>query len=212
VIVGAGRDVETVHTVQCPREKVSTAFERCCGCSHKVAVDVDVDGKSGTVECVGPEEPPRRARVDVAEAAVRARLGDLVGLETTCVRSDIRLEAVAELLLARNLRAVPVVDEARHLLGIVSKTELLRRPQSRRRPRTIVEIMSPVAHGLPEDAPVAFAISLMASEGLHEVPVVDARSQLIGMLSATDALRWVAQALGYAIPSPLDARAPVLAR
>lgn len=200
-VVGAGGDVETHHTVQCPRRAQSTAFERCCGCAHKIAIDVNADGKSGTVECLVPDETAHHPRIDVAEAAVRVRLGDLIGLETTCVRSDIRIQAVTDLLVAQRLRAVPVVDDARRLVGIVSKTDLLRRTQSRRRPRTVADAMTPIVHGLPEDAPVAYAISLMAFEGLHEVPIVDSKGQVIGMITATDALRWVAQALGYVVPS-----------
>ena len=65
-------------------------------------------------------------RVDVAEAAVRVRLGDVLGIDTTCVRSDVKIETVTDLLVESGLRAVPVVDEARRLVGIVSKTDLLR--------------------------------------------------------------------------------------
>ena len=140
-------------------------------------------------------------RVDVAEAAVRVRLGDVIGIDTTCVRSDVKIEAVTELLVDSGLRAVPVVDEGRRLVGIVSKSDLLRpRGTGKARTKVVSDIMTPVVHGLPEDAPVAYAISLMAFEGLHEVPVVDARSHVIGMVTSTDALRWVAQSLGYVVP------------
>ena len=43
-------------------------------------------------------------------------------------------------------------------------------------------------------------------EGLHEVPVVDAHGHVIGMITATDALRWVAQALGYVVPGVVPHR------
>jgi CBS domain-containing membrane protein len=146
-----------------------------------------------------------RVRVDVAEAAVRVRLGDVLGIETTCVRADLSAKAVAELLVSQGLRAVPVVDEARRLIGIVSKTDVLRKNASRtRRPHRVADIMTPLVHGLPEDAPVAYAISLMAFEGLHEVPIVDGKGQVIGMVTATEALRWVAQALGYVVPGKID--------
>jgi CBS domain-containing protein len=205
-VVGPGDEVETHHTVQCPRRQQATAFERCCGCSHMKGIDVDPDGKNGTVEClVGDEAVMPRVRVDVAEAAVRVRLGDVLGIETTCVRADVSAKAVAELLVSQGLRAVPVVDEARRLIGIVSKTDVLRKNASRtRRPHRVADIMTPLVHGLPEDAPVAYAISLMAFEGLHEVPIVDGKGQVIGMVTATEALRWVAQALGYVVPGKID--------
>jgi CBS domain-containing protein len=199
VIVGAEGAPETHHTVACPRRERSVPFAQCCGCTHRKGIDVDEDGKHASVDCVVAEDPLPHGRVDVAEAAVRVRLGDLVGVDTTCVRRNLSVEAVAELLLSRKLRALPVVDDERRLVGIVSKTDLLR-SERRRHVETVGDIMTPLVHGLPEDAPVAYAISLMAFEGLHEVPVVDKDAHVIGMVTSTDALRWVAQALGYVVP------------
>jgi CBS-domain-containing membrane protein len=197
-VVGPGDVAETHHTVQCARQKRSIAFSRCCGCAHMISVDVDPDGQHGTVECDVTDGALPHGRVDVAEAAVRVRLGDVIGVDATCVRSDLEVEAVIDLIVDGGLRAVPVVDAQRGLVGIVSKSDLLRR---RGTARTVSEVMTPLVHGLPEDAPVAYAISLMAFEGLHEVPVVDANSHVIGMVTANDALRWVAQALGYVVPT-----------
>jgi len=173
------------------------------------AIDVDPDGKHGTVECHVEEPLLPNGRVDVAEAAVRVRLGDVLGIDTTCVRSDVKIEVVTSLLVENGLRAVPVVDEARRLVGIVSKSDLLRpRGAGKARTKLVGDIMTPVVHGLPEDAPVAYAISLMAFEGLHEVPVVDAQSHVIGMVTSTDALRWVAQSLGYVVPGVVPPSRP----
>jgi CBS domain-containing protein len=200
-VIGTGDSIETHHTVQCPRKHEATAFAKCCGCSHMTAIDVDPDGKHGTVECHVDEAPLPNGRVDVAEAAVRIRLGDVLGMDTTCVRSDVKIDTVIELVLESGVRAVPVVDESRRLVGIVSKSDLLRpRGTGKAKTKLVSEIMTPVVHGLPEDAPIAYAISLMAFEGLHEVPIVDSQSHVIGMITATDALRWVAQSLGYVVP------------
>jgi len=208
-VVGTGDSLETHHTVQCPRRHESTAFAKCCGCAHMTAIDVDPDGKHGTVECHVEEPLLPNGRVDVAEAAVRVRLGDVLGIDTTCVRSDVKIEVVTSLLVENGLRAVPVVDEARRLVGIVSKSDLLRpRGAGKARTKLVGDIMTPVVHGLPEDAPVAYAISLMAFEGLHEVPVVDAQSHVIGMVTSTDALRWVAQSLGYVVPGVVPPSRP----
>jgi CBS domain-containing membrane protein len=164
------------------------------------SIDVSTDGKHGSVDCLAAEHVPH-GRVDVAEAAVRVRLGELIGIDTTCVRSDVRADVVADLMLRSKLRAVPVVDETRRLVGIVSKTDILRSGK-RRTAKTVADIMTPLVHGLPEDAPVAYAISLMAFGALQEVPVVDKEAHVVGMVTSTDALRWVAQSLGYVMPGP----------
>lgn len=210
-VTTADGDVESQHTVQCPRRHQSTAFERCCGCSQMRSIDVAEDGTHGTIEChVDGDEMPR-GRVDVAEAAVRIRLGDVLPTETLCVRGDVTVDEVERMILDRGIRALPVVDESRRLVGMVSKTNLLRaRREARRRPKgkSVRDVMTPLVHGLPEDAPVAYAISLMAFEHLHEVPVVDTHGHVIGMLTANDALRWVASALGYVVPTVAAPEAP----
>jgi CBS domain-containing protein len=199
-VVGTSDVLETHHTVECPRRQRSIDFAQCCGCALMHSIHVAEDGRHGSVDCLVADEVTPRGRVDVAEAAVRVRLSELMGTETTCVREDVRLDEVTDLLLGSRLRALPVVDESRRLLGIVSKTDLLRAGRKRAKKR-VADIMTPLVHGLPEDAPVAYAISLMAFEGLHEVPVVDKNAHVIGMITSTDALRWVAQALGYVVPA-----------
>ena len=114
-MIGTGDTVETHHTVQCPRRGLATAFERCCGCMHMKSIDVDEDGKHGTVEClVANDGALPRGRVDVAEAAVREHLTDLVGFDTTCVRGDVRIDTIDDLLTGSKLRALPVSDETRN--------------------------------------------------------------------------------------------------
>ncbi len=53
------------------------------------------------------------------------------------------------------------------------------------------------AHSLPENSPVAFAIGLMASERLGQLPILGEGGRMVGMLTAADVLGWVARAIGY---------------
>ena len=204
------------HVVQCPRRAESIPLLTCLACAERSAISVAPRGEHGTVECLAPGEAAVAKRVDVAEAAIRVRLGDVVGTDITCVRSSLAVATLATLFAQQELRAAPVVDESHCLVGIVSRTDLLReREHERERERgvgaaeaaegaplrTVADLMCPVVHGLPEDAPVAYAISLMATESVHEVPVVDREGRVVGMFTATDALRWVAQAMGYILPT-----------
>jgi CBS domain-containing protein len=180
---------------------------RVLGAGFMSSTDVDDDGPHDALGRSAGERPLPNGRIDVAEAAVRVRLGDVIPTDTTCVRSDVTIDEVTALMRETPLRALPVVDENRRLLGIVSRTDLFRKRDRAKSPRapggrqTVADVMTRVVHGLPEDAPIAYAISLMAFESLHEVPVVDADSHVIGMITATDTLRWVAQALGYVVPT-----------
>lgn len=205
-VVGADT-VETHQVVQCPQRQQSTLLARCCSCAHLGSISASTGGPERFVLCEAAEPGLPHGRVDVAEAAVRVRLGDVIGVETTCVRSDLKVGSVTDLLLTRGLRAVAVVDAHRRLLGVVTKANVLRGARKGRiRPKTAADVMTPLAQGLPDDAPVAHAISLMASEDRHEVPIVDSNGLVVGMITSTDALRWIAQALGYVVSA--DSVAP----
>lgn len=190
------------HTVQCPRKHQSTAFEHCCGCAHMRSIDIDESGARHTILCGVDGDDMPHGRVDVAEAAVRARLGDLLPAETNCVEANVPITAVADDVLAGDIDDVAVVDEGRQLVGVVRKSAILRaRHDRKRRPTTVRDLMTPLEEGLADDAPVAHAISRMAFEKIDALPIVDARGQVVGMLTANHVLRWVASALGYIAPS-----------
>jgi CBS domain-containing protein len=211
VLSADGSDAE-VRTVFCPRRERSEAFEKCCGCSHMREVGVDEGGERGFVDCSVPA--PRRAQDDdedgelgLKEAAAGTRLMDVMADDVACVREDVRLADAARLMLARSVRALPVVDEARRLVGILSKSDLVRgEVEGKRADALVSSVMTPLVHGLPEDAPLAYAISLMSNQSLHEVPAVASDGRVVGMLTAVDALRWIARGLGYVQPGPKPAR------
>jgi CBS-domain-containing membrane protein len=199
-VLDADGNLETHHSVDCPSHQHATPLDECCGCTKLHAIATE-DGIGGSVDCRSADFVAPRPRVDVAEAAVRVRVGALVGDDTTCVRDDVRVDTIVTRFASSRHRAFPVVDGARRLLGLVSKSDVLRAGRESPSAGTASEIMSPVVHALPEDAPAAYAISLMAFEDLHEVPIVDGDDHVVGMVTATDTLRWLAGALGYVIPA-----------
>jgi len=126
------------------------------------------------------------------------------------VRADIEVEQLLELLLDRGLSRVPVVDEEGRLIGIVSKTDLVVDLHMRSdtevdqlgaggRGRHVHEVgalvrdvMTPVAFSLPATTSLGDATRRMIADNLHAVPVTSDTGRLIGILSATDVMAWVA--------------------
>lgn len=206
VLSADGTDA-TVRTVFCPRRERSEAFEKCCGCSHMKEIHVADDGEHGCVDCsvVAPPPPPKgkgdKKEVSLRDAAALARLVDAMSDDLACVRADVLVEDAAKLMLDRGIRALPVVDEQRKLVGILSKSDLVRARHEVEAGTRVEKVMTPLVHGLPEEAPLAYAISLMAFEGLHEVPAIASDGRVVGMLTAIDALRWMANGLGYVLPT-----------
>ncbi len=196
---------EVKPAVRCPRQGRSIDALRCTGCARMRAIEWEPE-VGGVIECqVEPDQRPERAhpadrRADLAEIAVRTTLEEVMSPVTVCVDVSASVRKVRTLLLARDLRAVPVVDAQLKLVGVVSRGDLLTASLEAR-----VEQVTPAKiHMLPEHAPVAYAIAMMAFEGIHEVPVVTDEGELVGMWDATAALRWTAERMGYVTPQRGD--------
>ena len=217
---GARAEAETVF---CPHRQGSRALEDCKECPFARSIENDV------VVCVrgcAPGAEPyaigHDPRVDVSEAAARTPLRDVISPNVACVRSDASIDLAAELMIDRVVPCLPVVDAQGNLIGIVSKTDCLRRQADDEtvadarvergfhvepeKTHTVAEIMTPCVRALPEDAPVGFAVSLMAFESLHEVPVVTKAGQVVGVATALDLLQWLAERMGYVLAKPKHAQ------
>lgn len=184
-------------SVRCPRQERSIDALRCLGCTSMRTIEWDPK-TGGSITCdhqTGEETGAACAdpRADLAERAARARVQDVMAPVITCVGPETSVRRVRSLLLARNLHAVPVVDHALALIGIVSRSDLV----SLRLDHRVDAIMPSRIHALPEDAPLSYAIALMAFERIHEVPIVTEQGEVVGMITANDVLRWTAKQLGY---------------
>jgi len=153
-----------------------------------------------------------------------ALLADVMTRSVVAVRSDMSLEEVTEVFLARSISGAPVIDDAGRPIGVVSKTDLLRAAHDAGDSGALEEVvergyhihemavprvsdvMTPLVFSLSQDAPVARAAALMAFEGVHRVPVVDDDGVLVGIVSAIDVLRWMAREHGYVLPGRGDGR------
>lgn len=131
---------------------------------------------------------------------------DVMSRDVVAVQFASGLDEAWHLLQSHRLRALPVVDRANHVIGIVSRTDflehagvevhtslavqlrqLLRRvPWSHSdKPEVVGQIMSRQVVSAAADSPVLELVPLMA-EGLHQIPVVDAQGKLVGMLTQSD--------------------------
>lgn len=148
---------------------------------------------------------PPQAALHVHDIMVRA---------VTSVPSAAPLAEVVERLLRGNVKALPVIDERRHLVGIITGGDLLRRgdvelrlsikreldPETLRERlralarsnKTARDVMSRHLHTIDPEADLAAAIGLMAKHGIKRLPVVDEDRELMGIVSRADVLRSIA--------------------
>jgi CBS-domain-containing membrane protein len=68
---------------------------------------------------------------------------------------------------------------------------------------TVGAITTPIVYSFSPETTVADATAVMAFEGTHHLPVVDASGALVGMVSALAVLDWMARQAGY---TPADGK------
>lgn len=128
------------------------------------------------------------------------------------VTPDAKVPDIAELLLARRISAVAVVDPGGKVLGVVSESDLIRRPElGTEGPRSrwlqfllspedrehdfvkthglrAREVMTSPAVGVAPDASLADIVALMGRRSIKRVLVLDG-GRLAGIVTRTDLLR-----------------------
>jgi CBS domain-containing protein len=126
---------------------------------------------------------------------------DVMTRPVVTVDPDTPIRAAAALLTGRGFTALPVVDGAGELVGIVTEADLLRgrlhhdarspllsEELTRVAPQRVAEVMTTeVVTALPW-TDLADLVEQMRSLGIRSVPVVDGGVGLVGIVSRRDAL------------------------
>lgn len=187
----ASSERELVH---CPRLFSSVPLARCLSCEHYRARDGEAEGGQGAVLCdVVPERVQTESltlpRLDVAHVMTR---------DVVCVRPSLSLDAALVLFLEHRARSLPVVDQDRQLVGMLHESDLQLTVQTERgADGTVASVMLPLALAIPESMPITRAAAIMAFEEVSSLVVISPSGEVVGLLSASDLLFWLARADGY---------------
>jgi CBS-domain-containing membrane protein len=142
------------------------------------------------------------------------KVADVMRREVISVHPDSPLSEVIELLLDKDFTALPVIDEQRHVVGIVSDSDLLTRGgmnvtislkraadpdfvrelhDSLDNPnRKVSEVMTAEVVTIAPDAILGRAARVMVDKHLKRLPVVDKDGKLVGILGRLDILNTLA--------------------
>ncbi len=130
------------------------------------------------------------------------RVREIMETKLVTISASERLSTVEDIMTLGRVRHMPVVQGG-ELVGVVSERDLLRaslsvlskhRDAERRMFLDVVEIsrvMSSPPVVIGPDATIREAALLMADRKIGCLPVVEA-DQLVGLVTETDVLRWVA--------------------
>ena len=132
---------------------------------------------------------------------------DIMSGDVVTVEFATDLAVAWSLLRGNRVQVLPVIDRARRVIGIVTKTDFLRYAESqeygslgnrlrallRRTQHThsdkaevVGQVMTRHVKTAAAQLPIVQLVSLMADGGVHQVPVVDANDKLVGMVTQSD--------------------------
>jgi CBS domain-containing protein len=146
-------------------------------------------------------------------AAERTRIDEVMTRGPIVVREDLGIEQLVELFREHGLSRAPVVNDDGRLVGIVSKTDLVEDFHQRGDTgevdqhgagagqhvhvigEVVRDVMRPLVFSLPATTSLLEAARRMLANNVHAVPVTsEADARVIGILSTTDMMAWVAGA------------------
>jgi CBS-domain-containing membrane protein len=140
--------------------------------------------------------------------ADRTPISEIMTPYVVCVSPGLDLDALGSLFVEVGISGAPVMDDRGQMIGVVSKTDLIRALRTRSGSDgaslanggvRVGDIMMPITFCLHRCEPVAKAAALMAFEGVHRVPVVDEDGHIVGVVCPLDVLRWLARQNGYRV-------------
>jgi len=155
------------------------------------------------------------------------KAADVMTRNVISVKPDDSVQSAAQLMLQHKISGLPVVDGQRHVVGIVTEGDFLRRRElgtQRRRPRwleflvgpgrlaneyvhacgrKVGEVMTPNPHTITLDTDLDEAVRLMERHRIKRLPVVD-EGKLVGIVSRANLLHALASLEREAKPQAGD--------
>ncbi|MCL1979881.1 MAG: DUF190 domain-containing protein [Proteobacteria bacterium] len=182
------------------------------GCPVGVVTQGDLISRAGLPLRLGLLAESAPADIDAALA--HRRVGEIMTAPAVTIKNDRPLAEAVELMLARQLKRLPVVDQTGQLVGMLSRLDIFKTAM-REAPdwaafraqniavynlQTVADIVRRDTLTVAADTPIDRLIPIINHNDLQRVAVVDGDGRLIGMIADSDLL-------GYFKPDPEGLRA-----
>ncbi|MBI5936409.1 MAG: HPP family protein [Betaproteobacteria bacterium] len=133
--------------------------------------------------------------------------GDIMSRDVVSVEFGTELEEVWTQLYHHKVKALPVVDNFRRVIGIVTVVDFLKHADLRthmslkdkilelirrtpghasEKPEVAGQIMSPQVFTAEEGRHIVELVPLLSDKGMHHIPIVDSERRLVGMVTQSD--------------------------
>ncbi len=138
-----------------------------------------------------------------ARSAGALTCADVMSCNVVSVSRGTRAAAAWSVLKRHHVKALPVIDDTRHVVGIVTRANLVERRafgvplqpkipllrwlKRNKVPAPVVgELMTTAVCTVTTGTPIADLIPIFANSGHHHIPVLDVHQRLVGMITQAD--------------------------
>jgi len=145
------------------------------------------------------------------------RCADIMSRDPMVAEFGMPLQDAWTLMHERRIKALPVTDRTRRVIGIVTQADFFRqidlehhegiggrlrhfiratRSVMSNKPEVVGQIMTREVRVASEDRPLAELVPLFSEGGHHHIPIIDAERRLTGMITQSDFVRALYRAVG----------------
>jgi len=189
IVFGSTEEPTVAEYAFCKHKTASVSLHECMDCKRSERFPDRSKGETMLL-CRGSRELIHVS----AEHVPPFPLAGLGGQTFACVSANTPWATLVSLTVEGAMDALPVVDADGRPIGMIAKGDLLHHSGEG---TTASDVMNPVVHSVPEDAPLSYAVALLAMHGLDHVPIVSLTGKVSGLFGARDAVRLLAEELGY---------------
>ena len=159
--------------------------------------------------------------VEVEHGAYQKRLQEMrckniMTREVAFATMDSSLEQAWNLLRSRHIKALPVIDGARRVLGIITLEDFLKSaavdfhqtfgqrirgfmrnaiPRLNTLPNAVGQVMSKPVRVISEDRNMLDLAEIFCGDGHHHIPVINDKKELVGMITQSDFVKAIDQSI-----------------
>ncbi|WP_345541408.1 HPP family protein [Variovorax defluvii] len=149
------------------------------------------------------------------------RCADVMTREPVVAEFGTSLQEAWTLMHTRRIKALPVIDRTRRVVGIVTQADFFRhidlqhheglggrlrdfiratRTVMSSKPEVVGQIMTRQVRVASEDRPLVELVPLFSEGGHHHIPIIDDERRLAGMITQSDFVRALYRAVGPETP------------
>jgi CBS domain-containing membrane protein len=141
------------------------------------------------------------------------RCADVMSREPIAARQEMSLRDAWALMRTHKIKALPVVDGQRHLIGIITVADFMRqidldvhegmdwrlrsliRPRKLRSASTVAAIMTRTVRVASSDRLLIDLVPVFSKNGHRHIPIIDHEQRLVGIITQSDLVRALYQAI-----------------